>query len=58
MNMEKQSSSEPISVCVTVLSQMFLYLKSKNIDADAFLRSIGVEPESVKAPDSRIPIDK
>lgn len=58
MDMVKELSSEPITVCVTVLSQMFLYLKSKNVDADEFLRFIGVEPESVKAPDSRIPIDK
>lgn len=56
--MENNNEMEPISVCVTVLAQMFLYLKSKNIDVDEFLRSIGVEPESVKAPDSRIPIEK
>jgi AraC-like DNA-binding protein len=56
--MERINLDEPISVCVTVLSQMFLYLKSKNVDVDEFLHSIDVEPESVKAPDSRIPIDK
>lgn len=58
MDMEKEPPAEPITVCVTVLTQMFLYLKSKNIDTDEFLRSIGVEPDSVKAPDSRIPIEK
>jgi AraC-like DNA-binding protein len=55
--MERDNLFEPISVCVTVLSQMFLYLKSKNVDVDKFLLSIGVEPESVKSPDSQIPID-
>jgi AraC-like DNA-binding protein len=58
MGMDKDVSPEPITVCVTVLAQMFLYLKSKTIDADEFLRSIGVEPNSVKSPDSRIPIEK
>lgn len=58
MGMENELSAEPISVCVTVLAQMFLYLRSKNIDVDEFLHSIEVEPDSVKAPDSRIPIEK
>lgn len=58
MIMGKELSTEPITVCVTVLAQMFLYLKSLNVDADKFLVSIGVDPESVKAPDIRIPIDK
>jgi AraC-like DNA-binding protein len=48
---------EPITVSVTVLSQMFLYLESLRVDVDAFLCSLGVEPGSVKAPDARVPVD-
>ncbi len=48
---------EPITVSVTVLSQMFLYLDSLKVDIDAFLRSLGVDPETVKSPDTRIPIE-
>lgn len=49
--------SEPITVSVTVLSQMFLYLTSLKVDIDALLRSLGVDPESVKSPDAYIPIE-
>ena len=49
--------SEPITVSATVLSQMFVYLSSLNVDIDSFLRSLGVDPESVKSPDAYIPID-
>jgi len=48
---------EPITVSVTVLTQMFLYLSSLRVDIDAFLRSLGVDPETVKAPDTRLPIE-
>jgi AraC-like DNA-binding protein len=48
---------EPIQVSVTVLTQMFLYLTSLGVDIDAFLRSIGVDPAVVKAPDTRLPIE-
>jgi AraC-like DNA-binding protein len=50
-------SPEPITVSVTVLSQMFLYLDSLKVDIDGFLRSLGIEPESVKSPDARIPVE-
>lgn len=50
-------SPEPISVSVTVLSQMFVYLASLSVDIDSFLCSIGVDPDSVKSPDARIPVD-
>ena len=50
-------ASEPISVSVTVLSQMFLYLSSLKVDVDAFLRLLGVDPQSVQSPDARIPVD-
>ncbi len=48
---------EPISVSVTVLSQMFVYLASRKVDVDRFLRSIGIEPALVKSPDAHIPVD-
>jgi AraC-like DNA-binding protein len=36
---------------------MFLYLNVLRVDIDAFLRSLGIDPSSVKSPDSRIPIE-
>ena len=51
------TSPEPISVSVTVLSQMFLYLASLKVDIDVYLRSIGVDPATVKSPDARIPVE-
>jgi AraC-like DNA-binding protein len=36
---------------------MFLYLEALKVDIEAFLRSIGVEPETVKAPDTRLAIE-
>ncbi|MBI5954600.1 MAG: AraC family transcriptional regulator [Chloroflexi bacterium] len=51
------TSPEPITVSVTLLSQMFLYLKSLNVDVDAFLRSLGINPVMVKSPDEYIPVD-
>ena len=51
------TSPEPISVSVTVLSQMFLYLASLKVDIDEFLCSLGVDPATVKSPDARIPIE-
>jgi AraC-like DNA-binding protein len=55
--MDTASSPEPITVSVTVLSQMFLYLASLKVDIDAFLISLGIDPPSVKSPDVRIPIE-
>lgn len=40
----RETSPATIRVCVTLLSQMFLYLDSLNVDTDAFLRSLGVGP--------------
>jgi AraC-like DNA-binding protein len=51
------ASAEPITVSVTVLSQMFLYLNALKVDIDAFLRSLGVDPETVRSPDTRLPIE-
>jgi AraC-like DNA-binding protein len=49
-----RTTAEPITVSATVLQQMFLYLRSLQVDIDAFLRSLGVEPASVTAPDAYI----
>jgi AraC-like DNA-binding protein len=47
----------PITVSATLLSQTFIYLASLEVDIDAFLQSLDVDPESVKSPDTRIPIE-
>ena len=51
------ASLEPITVSVTVLSQMFLYLDSLKVNIDTFLRSLRVDPASVRLPDARVPIE-
>ncbi len=48
---------EPIIVSASVLAQMFMYLDSLKVDIDAFLRSLGIEPESVRMPDSYLPVE-
>lgn len=48
---------EPISVSMTLLSQMFLYLASQQVDVDDFLRSLGVDPLDVRSPDRRVPLE-
>jgi AraC-like DNA-binding protein len=40
-----------------VLSQLFLYLDSLDVDVDGFLRSLDVDPQTVRAPDERIPVE-
>jgi AraC-like DNA-binding protein len=52
-----KSAPEPITVSVTVLEQMFLYLASLHVDSDAFLRSIGLDPVEVRCPDTRLSIE-
>lgn len=51
------ASPEPITVSATVLAQMFLYLDSLQVDIDAFLRSLDIAPETVRSPDSYIPVE-
>jgi AraC-like DNA-binding protein len=51
------TSPEPIIVSATVLAQMFLYLDSLQVDIDAFLRSLDIEPETVRSPDAYIPVE-
>jgi AraC-like DNA-binding protein len=53
----KKVSPEPISVCITVLSQLFHYLDSLKVDTDEFLRSLGLDPANIKSPDTYIPIE-
>lgn len=48
---------EPIIVSATVLAQMFLYLDSLQVDINAFLRSLGIEPETVRSPDAYLPVE-
>jgi AraC-like DNA-binding protein len=55
--MDKVNASSPISVSVTVLSQMFLYLNSLKVDSDEFLRSLGINPADVRSPDAYIPVE-
>lgn len=56
-SMNKPQSPTGIHVSVTVLSQLFLYLKSLNVDIDTFLRSLDLDPDEVHSPDSYIPIE-
>jgi AraC-like DNA-binding protein len=51
------SPLEPLTVSVTLLSQMFLYLKSLKVDADTFLRSLGIDPGTFQSPDEYIPVE-
>jgi len=55
--MDKEISTDPITVSVSVLSQLFLYLASQKVDIDEFLHSLGIEPSSVKLPDARVPVE-
>lgn len=55
--MGKKTSPTSIKVSVTVLKQMFLYLASLDVDIDAFLRSLGIDPVKVQSPDTRLPIE-
>lgn len=50
-------SPAPITVSVTVLTQMFLYLKSLGVEIDDFLHSIDIDSQSVKSPDTYLPIE-
>src|SRR5689334_21322092 len=51
------SSSEPVAISVNLLSQMFTYLDSLKVDIDAFLRSLQVDPATVRSFDTHIPIE-
>lgn len=48
---------EPITVSISVLEQMFLYLNALNVDIDSFLRQIEIDPAYVRQPDTQIPIE-
>jgi AraC-like DNA-binding protein len=49
--------SEPIVVSISVLSQLFSYLTSLEVDVDDFLRSLDLDPEEIKKPDTYLPIE-
>ena len=51
------STSKSIRVSVNLLSQMFVYLDSLKVDGDAFLRSLNIDPTTVKTFDAHIPIE-
>lgn len=51
------TTQEPIAISVNLLSQMFNYLGSLNVDVDSFLRSLHVDPSSVHSFDMHIPIE-
>jgi AraC-like DNA-binding protein len=55
--MDNDSSPAPISISVTVLRQMLLYLDSLNVDIDEFLLSLGIDPVIAKSPDAYIPLE-
>jgi AraC-like DNA-binding protein len=55
--MDDVTALSGIDVSVTVLSQMFAYLTSLKVDIDEFLCSLGVDPASVKTPDTRMPLE-
>jgi AraC-like DNA-binding protein len=55
--MEQITPPTSFEVSVTVLRQMFLYLDSLDVDTDAFLRSLNVDPVIVKSPDGYIPVE-
>ena len=55
--MKTEQSPSSIHVSITLLSQMFLYLKSMGIDIDVFLESINIDPQSVKSVDVHIPVE-
>ena len=56
--MNRSKSPTEISVSVTVLKQLFLYMHSLGVDSDAFLESLGIDPAIIKAPDTYIPVDQ
>ena len=51
------ASAEPVTISVTLLSQMFRYLEALKVDSDAFLRSLGLDPALFSSPDARISVE-
>ena len=51
------ASAEPITVSVTLLSQMFRYLEALKVDSDTFLRSLDLDPLAFRSPDARIAVE-
>lgn len=55
--MAKIEKSTGIEVSVTVLKQLFQYLKSLGVDIDEFLCTLDVDPQAAQSPDGYIPIE-
>ena len=55
--MPKDALPAPISVSVSVLSHLFLYLTSLKVNIDELLRSLGLDPALIRSPDTHIPIE-
>lgn len=48
---------EPITVSVSVLEQMFVYLAARGVDVNEFLTSLGLDPAEIRSPDTRLPVE-
>ena len=53
----KKKAKYPITVSVSVLSQLLRYLAHLEVDVDEVFRGAGVDPDFLKNPDTRIPIE-
>ena len=51
------ASPEPITVSVTVLKQMVLYLESLEWNIQEFLESLDIDPSILNRPDEQIPLE-
>jgi AraC-like DNA-binding protein len=55
--MQKPKELSGFEVSVSVLSQMFSYLNSQNVDVDRFLRSLDLDPDEIDSPDTYLPLE-
>ena len=53
----KHKKNHPITVSVSVLSQLLRYLTHLEVDVDDVFHGAGVYPDFLKNPDARIPIE-
>jgi AraC-like DNA-binding protein len=57
VGMSAQKSAAEFEVSVSVLKQMFLYLDSLDVDREAFLRSLGLDPALADSPDAYLSLE-
>ena len=57
MLMVFKTSPAELHVSVTILSLLFRYLTTRNVNVDEFLRTLGLNPADFKSPDCYIPVD-